>query len=163
MDNWWQKTTPDKPRDTPWISPAATEFLDGILQPDFEVLEHGSGGSTVWMAERVQSVIAVENNAHWRREGKNISMIVSLDQIYKSYDLLFIDGEPVAERAGWIKAVPKLVKPGGWVVLDNANRPEYAEEREWLKSVSENVTTFDGNIESTSYLVTEFYQLKAQE
>jgi len=72
------------------------------------------------------------------------------------YDLLLIDGEPVEDRGEWIQAAPFIVKPGGWVVLDNANRPEYVAEREWLQGKASLV--FTSKLQG-KHLVTEFYKL----
>jgi predicted O-methyltransferase YrrM len=77
----------------------------------------------------------------------------------QQFDLLLIDGEPVEDRAEWLKAAPTTVKPGGWVVLDNANRPEYEKERKHLQTYAAEFETFNGNEGGTLYLVTEFYKM----
>ena len=170
MDNWWQRSNPDEIKVAPWISPEATEFLESILKPDFEVLEHGSGGSTLWMAERVKMVYAFENNKGWKKKiedygKKNIVIGESFDFVPTGKllggkaDLLFIDGEPVEDRQRWIMSSLSLVKPGGWIVLDNANRPEYAIERDWLVIHAEETVTINGNTAGTRYLVTEFFRV----
>jgi predicted O-methyltransferase YrrM len=80
------------------------------------------------------------------------------------YDLFLIDGEPVEVRRKWLTAARDLVTPGGWVVLDNANRPEYAAEHDALAEFAELVKVVDGNAETravhTKYLVTEFWKVK---
>lgn len=170
MDKWWQRSNPEEIQPFPWISPKAIEFLESILKPDFEVVEHGSGGSTLWLADRVKKVNAFENNDAWRKKieafGKDniyvyypdINFTVQDNLFSMNFDLLFIDGEPVEDRRYWIKNAPSIVKHGGWVVLDNANRPEYADMRQWLAHQSEEVVTIDGNEAGTKYLVTEFYR-----
>ncbi len=81
----------------------------------------------------------------------------------RRYDLLFIDGEPVENRAAWLCGAFALVKPGGVVVLDNANRPEYQKERAFTQANCKSFETVDGNSPGTKYLVTEFYTLKGGE
>src|SRR4030095_1446538 len=49
----------------PWFSYGAIEFLENYLQNETRVFEFGSGGSTLFFAQRAQSVVAVEDNAHW--------------------------------------------------------------------------------------------------
>lgn len=49
----------------PWFSYAAIDFLNQYLQPDMRVCEYGSGGSTLFFARRVKSVISIEDNRHW--------------------------------------------------------------------------------------------------
>lgn len=162
---WWKPSKPEEIKSMPWLAPRVVEYLESILRPEFTVIEHGSGGSTLWFAERVQNVTVYENNLEWAIavDGEKDNIYVRYNDVpyskHRFYDLLFIDGEPVADRAKWIASAPDFVKPGGWVVLDNANRPEYAKERKGLQDIAESYKTFDCN-ESTAYLVTEFYKMK---
>jgi predicted O-methyltransferase YrrM len=149
----------------PWLSPDAVTFLASILEPDYSVIEHGSGGSTLWFAQRVKKVRAVENDPDWQGivKSKAPANVSFTGRRGKDYDLLLIDGEPVETRRKWLTDAPLIVRRGGWVVLDNANRPEYAAEREGLRQFAELVKTVDGNIWNnyihTSYLVTDFWRL----
>jgi predicted O-methyltransferase YrrM len=134
------------------------------------VIEHGSGGSTLWFAARVKSVTSIEASAGWRpiiteRAPANTRIINGSSpgdapRGGRKYDLLLIDGEPLEARAGWLDEAHKLVKPGGWVVLDNANRPEYAYNRAAFAARALPVRRFDGNVPGSLYLVTEFYKRK---
>lgn len=155
----------------PWLAPNVIAKLDSIVKPHFRVIEHGCGGSTLWFAERVTSVIAFDKKKEWcdivnlKLDTSKARVFVGLDEIKskrmtRSFDLLLIDGEPLQDRAMWLEAAPQLVKAGGWVVLDNANRPDFAEERKALQAKAEHFETFDGNEPGTLYLVTEFYRLK---
>jgi predicted O-methyltransferase YrrM len=163
---WYLPTTPVSLSPTPWLSPKATAYLESILRPEFDVIEFGSGGSTLWMAPRVSSVLSYEHNAKWmeavrRKAPGNVTVLQSGGPNGAGpYDLIFIDGDPVAERAEWIRKAPDMLKPGGWIVLDNANRPEYRGERERLLASADLVESFDGNMGNTEFLVTEFYQKK---
>jgi predicted O-methyltransferase YrrM len=147
----------------PWLHPAAVEYLEQLLQPDWWVLEHGAGGSTLWLAERVKHLVSVEHDPAWTLKVRELApanvIIVSYLPDFEShtYDLFFIDGERM-ERAACLKAAHLLVKPGGWIVLDNANRPEYAEERAGLKQHAKLEARFDNNIPRSLYFVTEFYK-----
>src|SRR5512133_3154805 len=49
----------------PWIAPAAVEFLGGYLKPTDQMLEFGSGRSTLWFADRVGHITSVEHNPDW--------------------------------------------------------------------------------------------------
>ena len=120
----------------------------------------------MWFAERCHSVTSFENDPDWIREVKacapeNVMIFSEPRTMKQSYDLLLIDGEPVEHRAGWILSAPMLVKRGGWVVLDNANRPEYAKERESLRLHGELVRAIDSNTSTSHrYLITEFWRLR---
>lgn len=162
---WYVPTVAARVKPTPWLSPEATSFLESLLFADMTVLEHGAGGSTLWFAERVQHVTAVEHDATWyttlsKRIPKNVTLILGSGVLYvEPVDLLFIDGEPVENRSRWIESVSRLVKPGGYIVLDNANRPEYADAREALREIAKHIKTVNGNQGGCLYLITEFYQL----
>src|SRR5438270_13938588 len=49
----------------PWFSYAAIDFLETFLEPHMSVCEYGSGGSTVFFARRVESVVSIEDNRQW--------------------------------------------------------------------------------------------------
>ena len=49
----------------PWFAYDAIDFLGRTVQPDHEVFEFGSGGSSVFFARRAKSVHSVENDAAW--------------------------------------------------------------------------------------------------
>jgi protein-L-isoaspartate O-methyltransferase len=49
----------------PWFSYAAIDFLDKFVKPAMRVCEYGSGGSTIFFAERAASVVSVENDPQW--------------------------------------------------------------------------------------------------
>lgn len=49
----------------PWITFRSREWLDGFLKKDMTVFEWGSGGSTLYFAQRVKKIISVENDAGW--------------------------------------------------------------------------------------------------
>jgi len=51
--------------EVPWFSYAAIDFLEGFIEPRMTVFEYGSGGSTIFFARRVRSVLSVEDNAKW--------------------------------------------------------------------------------------------------
>lgn len=166
MSKWWRRGNSDHIMDKPWLAPNVIEYLEGLLTPDMKVCEHGSGGSTIWLAGRVARVVSYEANEKWfdalnMIRPVNVSMRYSkthLGELDNNCDLLLIDGEPLTDRAEWLRMAKQIVKPGGVVVLDNANRSEYKAEREMMRNIAD-VTTFDNNEEGTLYLVTEFYRM----
>lgn len=165
MNQWWKPREAGAIESIPWLSPKAIEFFGSILAPEYDVLEFGAGGSTLWLSERVATVESYEPIREWREEvqkraGDNVAFLAEPDfSPVEYYDLIFIDGEPVGVRGVWLFFAPAMAKPGGWIVLDNANRPEYAIERESLKEFADLVFTANGNEGGTRYLVTEFWRL----
>lgn len=53
--------------DRPWLLPEAIELLEKLIKENKirTVLEFGSGGSTVFFAERVGRVVSIEHNRKW--------------------------------------------------------------------------------------------------
>jgi predicted O-methyltransferase YrrM len=166
MPKWYQPSAADVVPSIPWLSPQAVRYLEGILQPDFRVIEHGSGGSTLWFAKRVKEVIAYEQDVNWfavlhEHKPDNVKLrnaSTPARHNNKSFDLLLIDGVPVTDRIYWLEQAPRLVKLGGWVVLDNANRPEYEVARAEFGEFAKLIYTADANEPGTLYLVTEFWR-----
>lgn len=172
MPKWWDPAPPHVVTAIPWLGPDVILYLNRLLEPEWSVCEHGSGGSTVWFAERVRRVVSVESAGDWLDVVEN-SVPRNVELIYsnepeppgkvrrKSFDLLLIDGVPLEHRNTWLDTAEKIVRPGGIVVLDNANRPELAAARERLQARAEVLAYFDENSESagTKYLTTEFFKL----
>lgn len=161
---WWQPSKSEDITPFPWLHPDAIAYLESILLPGMQVCEFGGGGSTLWLAERVKTVITCEPNEQWFSKlfvivPENVSVFHRLEPLLINCDLLFIDGEPVTVRADWLRAASDILQAGGWIVLDNANRPEYAKEREGLREFAELVHTANGNEGGTRYLVTEFWRV----
>ena len=139
---WWKPSPPAEIPAKPWLSPAVIEYLETIIKPEWDILEHGCGGSTLWFAERCKSVTAYESDPDFaaaiRGRAPSNAKIVSWAKpnapaLKSRYDLLLIDGEPIETRGPWITAALRLVKPGGVIVLDNYNRPEYEAQRRKLE------------------------------
>ena len=139
---WWKPTPPAEIPAKPWLSPAVVEYLETAIRPEWDILEHGCGGSTLWFAQRCKSVAAYESDpdfaaairGHAPSNAKIISWAKPNAPTLKTrFDLLLIDGEPIETRGPWITAALRLVKPGGIIVLDNYNRPEYEAQRRKLE------------------------------
>lgn len=164
MSAWFSPSTPDTIKPEPWLSDAATEKLFGCLSFDMDVLEHGAGGSTLWLAKYVRSVTAYENDADWFRgiaalAPENVTLVMwdkpQPPTLKRKFDLILIDGMPIETRAAWCKKAISWVHPGGVIVLDNCNRPHYEAERELLRSRCAKFETI--NDKNGLYLNTEFY------
>jgi hypothetical protein len=62
----------------PWMPYPAIAFLEQTLKPHHRVLEFGSGGSTLFLARRVGSVVSVEHDPGW---GQNVRTILEKQAI----------------------------------------------------------------------------------
>lgn len=141
----------------PWIPYVAQEFLDSILTPDMRVFEWGSGGSTVYFAERVASVVTVEHeHGELQPDLENVTALfippedgeLGTDPAkpehyysesypgknFRRYASAIDDFEPFdlvfvdgRARPSCLRHAKAKVKPGGWLVLDNSDRAYYLE------------------------------------
>jgi len=125
---------------TPWWLYAAIDKIASVIKPDWRVFEWGSGGSTLWLAQRVLTVISYDHDEAWGRKTQHelaqfgldnatVTLIHNLDQyadVIQSYtapfDLVVVDGR---NRAGCLRHAGYHVKPGGYVLLDNSEREQY--------------------------------------
>jgi hypothetical protein len=140
--------------EAPWFAPASLPVIDDLLEPGFQGFEWGTGRSTLWFAERVAHLTSVESDADWadrvRRwldemtpSGKVDLRLIAIpvrhdfttDQVAgylapisefsdHHFDFIVVDGLFRRECLG--AARPKL-KPGGYLIVDNADLPEIAE------------------------------------
>lgn len=132
--------------DAPWLTDKAISILISVLRPSDNGLEYGSGRSTVWFARRTNSLISVEASYLWYErvsemisrqalgnvvynyipadpqapEDPHRTLYVEVDNGFApgSLDYVLIDGLYRDECA--LRAVD-LLKPGGILILDNAN------------------------------------------
>ena len=133
----------------PWLPEKAISFLQKIITPDSFVLEHGAGGSTLWFAERVSYILSFESDSKWYGKvgaelynrghligrtnafGTATLIFASMmeDMSFKmpatvprEYDLVFVDGRG---RVRFWERAEKFLKPGGWLIWDDAERKKY--------------------------------------
>lgn len=122
----------------PLLSREAIEHLETLIDRNSVVLEYGSGASTLWLATRTFLTVSIEHDEEWynevttRHEALNATVyLVTNPTAYammadefpdRMFDVVFIDGWDLT-RSRCIKAsIPKL-KPGGWMVVDDAQWP----------------------------------------
>ena len=126
----------------PFMAPDAVVFMEGYLKEidNAHILEFGSGASTVWFARRTTNLYSVEDNKKWHQnvtkalksyQGCNEATVYLRDTPYydicdefdiESFDLIIVDGR---NRKGCFSHALKLLKPGGVIVLDDAQREYY--------------------------------------
>jgi predicted O-methyltransferase YrrM len=136
----------------PWIVPAATGWLRRRIRSDWSVLELGAGRSTVWFARRAGTVISFEDNEFWAERTRDRlrelglanaelrqlpveAFVAEIDGLPDaSFDLVVVDflEAPAVTRVDVLKPAMKKVRPGGLLLLDDSDRPGYAEAFELL-------------------------------
>ena len=131
----------------PWLTDEAIQFLDQFLKETPKiVLELGSGGSTIWFAERAYHLISFEHDIRWYEfvlsnldKTKNVdyklfkgSYFEEIETLPDNYfDLVLIDGK---DRLECIKNSLTKIKSGGILMLDDAQRARYQIVNNWLKN-----------------------------
>jgi predicted O-methyltransferase YrrM len=139
------------PPERPWIVPAAIGWLRRHIRSDWSILELGSGRSTAWFARRAGRVISFEDNEYWfqqtRARLRDESLEVDLrlmpvgdfpariaELADASFDLVVVDflEAPEVTRMDALRPARERVRPGGHLLLDDSDRPGYAETYELL-------------------------------
>jgi len=119
-------------RNIPMMSYSLIEYLLGLDLSGFDVLELGGGGSTKFWASLTKSVVTLETNSEWvnilRRDcPANVDarattperLVADMLAIGRSFDAIIVD--PAANRLHSAKAALRILKPGGFVILDNSD------------------------------------------
>lgn len=131
----------------PWLPFRLVDELGEILGPGSRVLEYGGGGSTLWFLDRGADVVTVEHHAGWaadlrkcvgsepgagerwalleRGNGDDWGAYVGAATEYPRdhFDLVLVDGR---HRVRCAVAAAPHVRPGGLLLLDDVDRPEYS-------------------------------------
>jgi protein-L-isoaspartate O-methyltransferase len=131
----------------PWFAPSAIDFLRLEMRPHWKILETGSGGSTVWYAERVKKVVSFEHDKIWHERVKkaleerklgNVDLRFDvgyptngIPELIERFNLISVDGRG---RVKSVKTAIDYLEPDGFVLLDNSERSEYASVYEMLDS-----------------------------
>jgi predicted O-methyltransferase YrrM len=137
-------------RPFPWLTEGAIAYLDEYLahNPQAKILEFGSGGSTVWFAQRSASVTSIEHDLQWygvvkgrlsKDRLKNVNLVLKTLPYYsvckqlpsENFDLILVDGRN--RKACILYSIP-LLKKGGVLMLDDAQRPYYRLGTDLLES-----------------------------
>jgi hypothetical protein len=104
----------------PWFSDAAIDFLDGYMEANMEAFEWGSGGSTIFLASRIRSVVTVESDESWmlRVQGTLQERALSnVTHLYRPYDFVNVFNFSASEYLGALEGEGKDI-----IVVDG---PEY--------------------------------------
>lgn len=162
LTGWAQSLQAGKPIDSegnpiPWMNFPAIRFLKERLTPDLNLFEFGSGYSTFFYADRVQTVTSVEYDAQWfqvvkSQAPKNVKLIFQpqdIDGDYcrvigstkEQYDVVIVDGR---DRVNCVKQSVSALSPSGVILLDDSQRGKYREGIEFAKGNGFKALSFEG-------------------
>ncbi len=119
----------------PWISYNAIDRIESILETSSNVLEFGSGMSTIWFAERYRFVHSIEHDEVWhrrvsedlkKRKLTNVRYDLRTDTDYADlaeydepiFDFCIVDG---IKRLQCVMSAIPTIKSGGFIFLDNSD------------------------------------------
>lgn len=133
-----------------FVSKIEKEFFETLLQPQFIVLEYGSGGSTLLIQERVNKLFSIEHQEEWYK--KINSLIKSNTKLffvppdkkyvegghdgsynefynyinkgleYGPYNLVYVDGRA---RVDCCRRIKHKLTSDGIIVIHDFERNEY--------------------------------------
>lgn len=164
---------PDEP--WPWLIHEATLEIARRLRRSDTVFEWGSGGSTIWLAHRAGFVWSTE---HVESYYSQISALVEKEHLHNvslmhisretgnypydvyslgglkddSVDFVLVDGRA---RVRCVESAIPMLKTGGTLVLDNAERPEY--RAAWVMLSGWPCVVYSGDIGGHQYDMTAMF------
>jgi protein-L-isoaspartate O-methyltransferase len=121
----------------PWLGYRAVERMGELVQPEWSVLEFGSGMSTLFFARRCRRVVSIESDPAWYRRMLEIFAELGITNVdlrlrdraaYTShpdlpdgsFDLVVVDGI-IRDRT--MPVAVRKARPGGYVFMDNSDVP----------------------------------------
>lgn len=157
----------------PWCTYSFIHFISDRLHKDLSVFEYGSGNSTLWYADKVKEITAVEHDSAWYSKISKLlpsnAQIIhkNLDingeyartaaSLNKNFDIIVIDGR---DRNNCIYHSLPALSEKGIFVFDNTQRENYTESQEFLKTKGFNRIDFRGLCPAVAHIntTTIFYR-----
>lgn len=99
----------------PWLTYGAIHELEKRLLPTDEVLEFGSGHSSLWFAKRVASIVAIETSQDWINQVSSQAQLSDVRNLQLKYHSKF---DP--------QAFLPLINNASVILIDGAWRHEVA-------------------------------------
>ncbi len=161
------------------LNKSVLDFMESALPPDSFVMEFGGGWSSKWFADRCGRLIVIETSFKWAKTIKRELVgggLVVVPRVKLHYvedlnrmlagvtkvDLVLIDCVDKLRGAATKFAWP-LIKKGGWLLFDDAQRIQHRRTIQWLNGVGKigcRLTWEPGDIESAKERVTLVWQKK---
>ena len=142
----------------PWWSYGVIDFVEERLTKNMSILEFGSGGSTVWLADRVAGVVTVENDPEWADIVKSFlpanaylielsipGQLIRADlpvMMRSEFHLLIVDA--LANRIECAKAGLPFLAHNGVVLWDNTDGDDWHEIKTLMTSEGFKEISFNG-------------------
>jgi len=143
----------------PWMCYPIIDFLKDRLTAKLNVFEYGSGFSTIFFANRVNTINSVEHDKVWLNKLNNALSKYENASVYfvedekrypesiltadmnKKYDVVVVDG---IMRVECVKISFDFLSPQGIIILDDSGRPEYEPAFTFLAEKGYRYISFSG-------------------
>ncbi|MDR6785777.1 putative O-methyltransferase YrrM [Pedobacter africanus] len=141
----------------PWVTYSFIDFIKTRLNKTQTIFEYGSGSSTLFYAKHVSRVVSVEHDESWYHKivdskAQNAEMIFTklerggeyskkASLLDEKFDIIIVDGR---DRVNCCKNSISALTPAGVVVLDDSERKEYEEARQFFKAHQFKELSFSG-------------------
>lgn len=121
----------------PWFTYPFIDFLKVRLNSELNVLEFGSGNSTIWFSDKIKTITSIEHNKEWHSKvsaklKNNCKLILNesntndyhkiAESLNTKFDIIIVDA---IDRVNCLKTASSKLGDKGVVILDNSNRKEY--------------------------------------
>lgn len=149
---WSRSVIEGKPVDKegnalPWISIPTIELLKEKDLSQLFVFEYGAGNSTIWFSKRVNKIVSIEHDKEWfefvqKMIDANNSKVYFKELSYggdysrsildyNDVDIALVDGR---DRVNCAKNALTQLSEKGVIILDDAQRENYKEAKEYILS-----------------------------
>lgn len=139
----------------PWMNYSLIAFLDDRLLPSMNILEYGSGSSTLYFSKKVNKILSIEHDLEWYnkvseliKDFDNVSVLHrDLGKNYYSagesdkFDIIIVDGR---DRVKCFEHSISRLNDKGVIILDNSDRIKYASCFEIAKKHNMRFISFNG-------------------
>lgn len=131
----------------PWVTYSFIDVIKERINNGHDILEFGSGNSTIFYAKNARSVYSVENDKEWfdRNAGLNLPNVqivhcpVVRDGDYsksgvstgRKFHIIIVDGR---DRVNCCKQAIHSLTEDGVIVLDDSEREKYQEAHAFFKA-----------------------------
>lgn len=140
-----------------WVTYSFIDFIKERISKQHDIFEFGSGNSTIFYASMAGSVYSVEHDKDWFEKSSkinlpNVNMILcnlvpgadyckSALATGKKFHMIIVDGR---DRVNCCKQAVQALTENGVIILDDSERPEYAEAHTFLKQQGFKYLPFSG-------------------
>ena len=151
----------------PWMPYSTILKLHSLIRKDFNILETGCGGSSLFFLQRCKTLTSLEHDKKWILELENRISVPNYknrwslvlrdltteafnkspyldfikNQKEETFDLISIDGRLRSES---LKIASSKVKRGGFILLDNSERHQYQKSVAFLNELGWNRKDYEG-------------------